>query len=236
MWMDNWVLNKPIEAWPNLRNSAGLSCPYLIRAFESKRTCVVLSSSNQANSEVNLEFCSTHRIPILRRRGGGGTVVLGPGCQILTLAFFARSPFNNEEYFRCINGSWIQAIFESVGVLLSQRGISDLAYGDKKIAGTSLFRRKHMVVFQGSLLVDPDLEMIGQCLKHPTREPDYRMGRDHSEFVSSLKNLGVTLSAEELSNQVQKKLPEILKEKLRDHAIEGWQDNFDLPKETHILV
>ena len=226
MWMDNWVLYRPLPLWNSFLNSQGQCCPFLARSFESKRTCVVLSSSNQAECEVNLDHCRTAGIPVLKRRGGGGTVLLGSGCLILTAAFFAQSLYSNAVYFRAINEAWIEAIHESTGLSLQQRGISDLsvqcADGVRKVAGTSLFRRKHLVVFQGSLLVDADLNQIAQCLLHPSREPDYRQSRGHLAFLTRLKDLGCQLHAAELANELQRSLDRLLPKRLAPHAIPGW--------------
>ena len=86
---------------------------------------------------------------------------------------------------------------------MAQRGLSDIVSGDKKIAGTSLFRKKYLLVYQGSLLVDPEFDLIFELLKHPSREPDYRQGRDHKDFVTSLRELGCSTSASVLAKSCQ---------------------------------
>jgi lipoate-protein ligase A len=217
VWMDSWVLARPVDLWSQLRATNGALYPYLLRVFETQRNCVVLARSNQASSEVNLQACQERGVPVLRRRGGGGTVVLGPGCQIVTLAFFARSLFDNARYFEQINAAWIRSLVASLGggaPQIHQRGISDLAIGDRKIAGTSLFRRKHLVVFQGSLLVDPDMSLIGELLRHPSREPDYRQGRSHHDFVTSLRAQGVNTPTQDLCDRVRRHMPEHLADAL----------------------
>jgi lipoate-protein ligase A len=189
MWMDNWVLHRPFFNWPQTP-SAPSHHKVLFRFFETMRHAVVLSSSNSAEREAFGEVCRDLNIPVLQRRGGGGTVLLGPGCLVLTFAFFAKDVFSNQRYFGMINGLWAEALAEAgIGGLVT-RGHSDLAHGEQKIAGTSLFRRKHLVVYQGSLLVVPDFELIGQVLRHPSREPDYRKGRPHREFLTSASELG----------------------------------------------
>jgi lipoate-protein ligase A len=189
MWMDNWVLNRPFYSWPVIP-SAPAHHRVLFRFFETQRTAVVLSSSNSAQREAFEDVCRDLHIPVLQRRGGGGTVLLGRGCLVLTFSFFARDVFSNQRYFQMINGLWAEALADAGIHGLVTRGHSDLACGDRKIAGTSLFRRKHLVVYQGSLLVDPDFELIAKALRHPSREPDYRQGRAHREFLTSAAELG----------------------------------------------
>lgn len=201
MWMDNWVLNTPIKYWPLYKKN---NTPAIFRFFETKRKVVVLSSSNKAETEANVAFCEKENIPIIRRKGGGGTVVLGPGCLVLTFAFYAKDVFGNSKYFNMINELWIQSIQPYVPVTLLQNGISDICAGKKKIAGTSIFRKKHLLVYQGSMLVDMNLEFMSQVLSHPSKEPEYRQGRPHTEFLTTLKQLDCTISSDELAVNCQK--------------------------------
>jgi lipoate---protein ligase len=197
MWMDNWVLNLPKNVWPS---------PVLWRFFVPSFSYVVLSSSNKPELETKENFLRSKGIRVLRRKGGGGTVLLSPGCVVLTLAFYAKDVFSNGVYFRAINNLWMDSL-KNAGLVLPQgqelatRGISDIAAGQQKIAGTSVFRRKHLLVYQGSLLVNPDWELLDATLAHPSREPDYRGGRSHREFLTSTQELGLPLPPHALCKQ-----------------------------------
>lgn len=224
MWMDNWILNRPADLWPAITNAAGERCPVLFRYFETRSPCVVLARSNNPDTEVHLDACAADGVPVLRRRGGGGTVVLGPGCVVLTLAFFADSLFRNETYFQSINQMWADSLKEVCGLEVSQRGISDLAIDDRKVAGTSLFRRKHLVVYQGSLLVDPDWAGIERYLRHPSREPDYRRGRTHRTFLTCLHEHGERRSADQIAQCLQSATQTLIEPALRAHAVGAWPE------------
>lgn len=199
MWMDSWALDQPPRCWPPHPEAACAGERVLFRCFETLERVVVLASSNDPERETRAAACAAQGVPVLRRRGGGGTVVLGEGCVVLTLAFFARELFGNERHFAAINQLWIDALSSLGAPRLVQAGISDLAFGDRKVAGTSLFRKKHLVVFQGSLLVDPNFTAIETLLAHPSREPGYRAGRPHSAFLTSLRRLGCGLLPSEIA-------------------------------------
>src|SRR5437764_12215013 len=72
------------------------------------------------------------------------------------------------------------------------RGQSDLAIGDQKFSGNSQRRRREFLLFHGSFLLNFDFGMIEQVLKFPSKQPDYRSGRSHKEF---LMNAGVASDA-----------------------------------------
>lgn len=150
---------------------------------------------------------------MLRRRGGGGTVVLSPGQVVLALAGEVSSPFHNREYFHKIN-TWFRGTLEGLGLRgVEERGISDLAIGGRKILGTSLYRRRLVLFYQASLLVDVDLALLERYLRFPSRVPDYREGRNHREFCTTLRREGCTASVaqviEALRPVVDSELPRL---------------------------
>jgi lipoate-protein ligase A len=69
---------------------------------------------------------------------------------------------------------------------VARRGTSDLAIGELKFSGNSMRCRRHNFLYHGTLLYDFPLELVGRYLKMPPRQPDYRAGRRHGEFVANL--------------------------------------------------
>ena len=63
--------------------------------------------------------------------------------------------------------------------------------GDRKISGNAQARKWKALLVHGTILVDFDHELADQVLKYPPREPAYRRGRAHREFLVSLRALGV---------------------------------------------
>jgi lipoate-protein ligase A len=175
MWIDDQVLAKHQEK-------------LVVHNFVPASTMVVLGSSNSPDIEVNQNFCEEQKIPVLKRYGGGGTVVLYGGCVVVSAGMWVRQHFQNQDYFQRIN----QVVIETLGSLnpvlneLNQKGLSDISFKGRKIAGTSLFRSRNYLLYQASLVVEPNLPLINACLLHPSKEPDYRQGRSHTEFMTSL--------------------------------------------------
>ena len=143
-------------------------------------------------------------VPVLRRRGGGGTVVLSPGQVVLALVTEVSAAFQNLAYFRTIN-NWFRLALGSLGIPgVEDRGISDLAIGDKKILGTSLYRRRKILFYQASLLVDNDLSLFDRYLEYPSKVPDYRRGRDHRGFCTNLRREGYPHALAEVLESVKR--------------------------------
>src|SRR5438067_1520295 len=52
----------------------------VLRVWEPMQYFVVVGYANRVATEVDIRFCQTNSIPVLRRCSGGGTVLQGPGC------------------------------------------------------------------------------------------------------------------------------------------------------------
>jgi len=183
------------------------------RLYEPQFTSVVLGAGRKPEEDVCLSAAQADGVPVLRRRGGGGTVVLSPGQAVLALVTEVASPFRNREYFHRIN-EWFRETLAGLGVAgIEHRGISDLAIRERKILGTSLYRRRQLLFYQASLLVSPELNLFDRYLAFPSRVPDYRRGRPHSEFCTTLAAEGYPLSVAQILGRlvrvVEMRLPEL---------------------------
>ncbi len=160
------------------------------RIYEPRGVSVVLGAGRRGKGDVIEKNACDDGVPLLARKGGGGTVVLSPGMVVLAVVTEVLSPFRNREYASAING-WIREALAGLGVSgVEERGISDLALGDVKIAGTSIFRRRLILFYQASLLVANDIGLFGRYLTYPSSAPDYRAGRGHDAFCTTLRRAG----------------------------------------------
>jgi len=96
---------------------------------------------------------------------------------------------------------------------VEERGISDLAVAGRKILGSSLYRRRLLLFYQASLLVESDLGLLERYLRFPSRVPDYRQGRGHAEFCTNLRAAGCAASVAQvidcLRQVVEQRLPQL---------------------------
>lgn len=162
-----------------------------LSVFVPDREVIVLGASNAAPKEVLITRSTAQGIPILQRAGGGGTVLLHPGCVVVSLGTWTRRPYESGKYFDLLNSAILtalQSLSPSIDGLM-QQGISDLAVGNRKIAGSSLFRSRNYLMFQQSILVEARIARIEDVLSHPSLEPTYRAGRCHRDFLTDLQTL-----------------------------------------------
>jgi lipoate-protein ligase A len=181
------------------------------RLYEPPTLCAVLGASGKPAQDLLLENLDADGVPWLKRRGGGGTVILGPGQVVLALVTAVESPFKNREYAAEIN-SWIVDSLALLGVNgVHPAGISDLAIGEKKIVGTSLYRTRLILFYQASLLVSNDIAVFTRYLAMPVKVPEYRKGRSHEEFCTTIAREGYAVTVRDvigaMESVVSKRLP-----------------------------
>jgi lipoate-protein ligase A len=164
----------------------------------------VLGASGKPEQDLLLDALTADNVPWLRRRGGGGTVILGPGQVVLAVVTEVQSPFRNREYAAAIN-SWITESLGALGIAgVKPEGISDLAIGGKKIVGTSIYRTRLVLFYQASLLVNNDIALFTRYLAIPSKVPDYRNGRSHEEFCTTLARQGYTGTVQEVAATLER--------------------------------
>ncbi len=160
----------------------------ILRLWEPTDYAVILGASCEVEREVNREACEAAGIAILRRPSGGCAVVGGPGCLMYSLFLsleqrpWLRLPEDAHQWV-------LTRMAETLNLLvpgIARRGISDLAWGERKIAGQSIRRKRRSLLYHGSILYAFPLELIGRVLKMPPRQPQWRACRSHTDFLANL--------------------------------------------------
>jgi len=177
--------------------------------WQPENNYLVLGQSNHAETSLNTAEVLADKIVVYKRPSGGETVILSPQMLVISVLFKTGQLKNPKDYFFQINEAIIDAL-KSLGVSdLRQKGISDIAIGEKKILGSSIYRKPDKVFFHAVLNVSENTETIARYIKHPAKEPDYRLGRTHEDFVTSLSSAGHQLDYTELAHRVKSEIKKI---------------------------
>ncbi len=169
------------------------SRPPLLRLWESPRYAVVLGASGRIDEDVIRDACEREGVPIARRSSGGGTVVVGPGALNFTVVLsrdFAPGLDAVDRSQAFVLERVAQAIRDE-GPPVKVSGSGDLSLEGKKVSGSAQRRLKQNFLIHATLLYEFELSRIWRYTRNPSRQPSYREGRSHQDFVA---NLGVTRS------------------------------------------
>lgn len=159
-----------------------------LRFWGSGEYFVVIGRAGKVREDCFIENCEKDGVKIIRRVSGGGTVLEGPGC----LNFSLVLSYGADSLYASINSSY-KAILGKICGALAEKGcpaefrpICDIALNGKKISGNAQARKKRYFLHHGTLLYGLDIEMTEKYLKHPAKEPGYRLKRPHSDFIANM--------------------------------------------------
>ncbi|MFW5982629.1 MAG: lipoate--protein ligase family protein [Candidatus Brocadiia bacterium] len=158
-----------------------------LRIYEFPTPTVVMGIQDHYRQAARVRECRQDAIPLLRRRSGGGTVLLAPGC--LTYSAVLRKDKKRmrsvrQSYHRILNP--IANALNSHNTAVELKGISDLSWGNRKVGGSAQQRKSNHILHHGTLLYDLDPRLLTRYLGKHARPPEYRRGRSHREFVTNL--------------------------------------------------
>ena len=162
--------------------------PEWLRFWEADQFAVVAGRSSKVATEVHVDYCQRHQIPIFRRSSGGAAVVAGPGCLMYALVLDVGSRPGIgliDRAHELVMNRAVAALGE-LGIDVRHQGTCDLTWQGRKFSGNSLRCKRTHVLYHGTFLYDFQLEEIQRCLQLPPRQPDYRRDRSHQEFVTNL--------------------------------------------------
>jgi len=159
-----------------------------LRFWESRDYFIVVGRAGKVKEDCNVRECRREKIKIIRRTSGGGAVLQGAGC----LNFSLVLSYKRDERYKSIQGSYLSILhdiaesFQRTGLNVEFFPTSDLALDGKKISGNAQARKRGFFLHHGTFLYDFDLPRVEKYLKHPAREPEYRLERSHKKFLTNI--------------------------------------------------
>lgn len=160
----------------------------VLRFWEQPGSAVVLGASRRIAADVQVERCVEDGVPIARRSSGGGSVLIGLGALNVTLVL----PIAANPALATVDGaqnSVLERIAAGIrvgGAAVEVCGSGDLTVGGRKFAGSAQRRLKNWILVHASILYDLPIHRIDRYLRHPDRQPTYRRGRSHEDFLMNL--------------------------------------------------
>jgi lipoate---protein ligase len=224
-----------------LESRARNMIPNTIRFLWFDPTAVLVGYHQDINQEIRLEYVSKRGIEINRRITGGGAIFFDQGSMgwEIVASKSAVSSTRPEELFELMCKGVVNAL-NSLGVAAEFRPKNDIEVGGKKISGTGGTERGSAFLFQGTLLLDFDVEAMVRALKIPIeklKDKELESAKDrvtwvkrelgylpkYEELREALKTgfettLGIRLKEGELSSAEA----DLLKKKLPEFQSEDW--------------
>ena len=130
---------------------------------------VCIGFHQDAEREVDLDFCRVNRIPVFRREVGGGAVCLDGNqlfFQLVLRRNDTRVPASKEVFYRRFLDPVIN-LYRRVGIPAEYKPINDVIAGARKISGSGVGEVGESIVFVGNVIFDFNFELMARVLKAP---------------------------------------------------------------------
>lgn len=147
--------------------------PPTVRLMSFSPPAVLVGAYQSVANEVRVEYCRAQGIEISRRVTGGGAILFDRsqiGWEVACRFEDLRGPARpNEELFRTLSQPVVSALRE-LGLPASYRPRNDIEIEGRKISGTGGTDLRGALLFQGTLLVDFDVETMIRALRVPVEK------------------------------------------------------------------
>ena len=190
-----------------LELKAGERIPHTLRFLQFSKPTVLVGHHQSVEEEVRLDYCQNRGIEINRRLTGGGALYWGRkelGWEIYISKKDPRIPPRIEDLYRRM-GEAAAMGFRHLGVRAYFRPRNDIEIQGRKISGTGGTELSGAILFQGTVLVDFDVDEMLRALRIPTEKLQDKEIESVKERVTCLRwELGRTPSIQTIKASLTK--------------------------------
>ena len=172
-----------------LELKAGAKIPHTLRFLQFSRPSVLVGHHQSVEEEVRLDYCRMKRIEINRRLTGGGALYWGEkelGWEIYISKTDRRLPSRIEDLYRRM-GEAAAGGLRRLGVQAHFRPRNDIEIRGRKVSGTGGTELSGAILFQGTVLVDFDVDEMLRALRIPTEKLQDKEIESVKERVTCLR-------------------------------------------------
>ncbi len=160
--------------------------PDTLILVSSAQPYVCIGFHQDLEKEVDLEYCHSHGLPVLRREVGGGAVYLDDG-QVFTQWIFHRGrlPEVLEERYDLYIRPLVET-YQELGINAYHRPVNDIHVEGKKIGGTGAAQMGQAEVVVGSLMYSFDKATMARVLKVPSEKMRDKIFESLEQYMTTM--------------------------------------------------
>lgn len=187
--------------------------PDTIRFLQFSPPTVLIGYHQALSEEIRESFCRENKIDINRRITGGGAIFFDEnqiGWEVICDKDFFDMEIPNQRLFTALCKPVVNALGQ-MGLDAAFRPRNDIEINGRKISGTGGTESDRAFFFQGTMLVDFDVDTMLKSLKIPVEKLKAKEIDSVKERVTCLNwELGYTPSSEEIKKAIVKGFEECL--------------------------
>lgn len=202
--------------------------PNTLRFLQFSNPTVLVGHHQSVEEEVRLDYCKTKGIEINRRLTGGGALYWGRqelGWEIYVPKRDPRIPSKIEDLYRKMGEAAAHGL-SHLGVRAHFRPRNDIEIRGRKISGTGGTELSGAILFQGTVLVDFDVDEMLRALKIPTEKLQDKEIESVKERVTCLKwELGQIPRLNQIKTSLIKGFEEAFDVTFKDKPLTSEEEN-----------
>jgi len=200
--------------------------PPTIRYLQFCPPAVLVGYHQCVDQEVRISFCSRHGIDINRRITGGGAILFDE-TQLGWEVFDRADELGISVYFESFYSKMCQPVvrvLKEFGLAARFRPKNDIEIDGKKISGTGGTALNKAFMFQGTLLLDFDIDLMLKSLLIPVEKIQDKQIEFIAQRVTWLsKELSVVPDIKDLKNLLAKSFAEEFNIELIPLGLTNWE-------------
>lgn len=239
--MNNWRLLKleTHDAYTNMAIDEAILtartrnlAPNTIRFYRWNPSAVSIGKFQNIENEVQLDKCKKYGVDVVRRITGGGAVYHDTEGEI-TYSVVANKKDLKAENINAVYAKFYGGIAEALKILGINADFNEgnaktcpnLTVNSKKISGSAQSHKKGVVLQHGTLLIDVDLEEMFTFLRVPWAKTCIEViNVAKNKITSTKKELGKTVSVEEVNNALSEGFKKALNIQLLEDELTPYEN------------
>jgi len=194
-----------------LEAKAGNKIPNILRFLQFSPSAVLVGYHQTVEQEVRIAFCRQHKIEVNRRITGGGAIYFDEaqlGWELIASKDnlgYRLDRITERVCLGVVNG------LKQLGIESKFRPRNDIEVDGRKISGTGGIFEDNAVLFQGTLLVDFDVETMMRALRIPAEKlADKELESARQRVTCLREELGDVPPLEKIKQALQQGFEEVL--------------------------
>jgi lipoate-protein ligase A len=176
-------------AWYGVADRLGPVDDPVLALCEPVEPYVCIGLNQDPALEVDGDFCAANGIAVLRRRLGGGAVLLDSRQMIFHFVFPKRAAPRRPALLYPHFIEPVLRTYRDLGIDACYRPLNDIQVDGRKIGGTAAALLGEAVVLGGMFLFDFDGALMARCLRVPSEKFRDKLTTALDDYVTSMRRL-----------------------------------------------